>query len=311
MKNKKKQNEANIKKAFEKDILQNIPRYISNVEMGIDLNFKNTDGTKLDFVKAFPKQFEQWKLTQSPWDKRSLIYSILDVKIGKKLTLWQLIERYLDDRYAKKALEIGNAYLTEKEVGDSNYWASLAKVQIVLLKFQEAEQSLKTCLQIEPKHLKGRIYFADLLHLNQKEKQAHQLYGEILEESQILNAKKEQNLDFQDLLGKKGILNSPIYAIAWLSQDKNAPQHSWNWAANEFYYSPYFRSNHAYFLIKKGDALEGFAKLLALSQEMPWYKDAVLNAHSLIEQLNLSQTMEKERIRLEKIMAENDWKIEG
>jgi hypothetical protein len=310
LKNNKKQNETTIEEVFEKEILQTIPRYVSHVTMDIDLDFKNSDGTKLDFAKEFAKQFEHWKLAKSPWDKRSLIYTILDKKIGEKLSLWQLIERYLDDRYAKKALEIGNAYLTEKEVRDPNYWASLAKVQIVLLKFQEAERSLATCLEIDPKHTKGRVHFANLLHLNQEEKQAHELYNEILKESQILNSKEEKILNFQDLVGRTGVLNSPIYAIAWLSQDKDAPTHIWNWAANEFYYSPYFRSNHAYFLIKKGDALEGFAKLLAVSQEMDWYKDAVLNAHSLIEQLNLSQTMEQERIRLEKIIVKNDWKAE-
>lgn len=307
MKNNNNSNQASSEQAFEKSILKTISRYTSGVGTASSFDFKNSDGSKLNFAKSFPKQFEQWQLTESLWDKRSLIYSVLDEKIGKNLNLWQLIERYIDDRFAKKALEIANAYLTEKEVRDPNYWASLAKVQLVLTKYPEAEQSIKTCLQLEPNHKKGRLRKADLLYLNQEEKKAHQLYNKILEEYKILDLEVGKELNFQDLVGFGGVLHSPIYTMAWLLEDKNAPQHIWNWAANEFYYSPYFRSHHAYFLIKKGDALEGFSKILALSQEMDWYKGAVLNTHSLIKQLNLNQTMDKERSRLEEIMVKNNW----
>lgn len=53
--------------------------------------------------------------------------------------------------------------------------------------------------------------------------------------------------------------------------------------------------------------MKGFAKLLALSQEMPWFKETVLNSYSLIDQLGLNEKMTEDKIRLSTIIQENGW----
>ena len=42
---------------------------------------------------------------------------------------------------------------------------------------------------------------------------------------------------------------------------------------------------------------------------MPWYKEAVINSHNLIDQLGLENDaeMKKEKTRLQIIIQDNDW----
>ena len=117
------------------------------------------------------------------------------------------------------------------------------------------------------------------------------------------------SIKIEDFLGFDGdIVNSPIYALAWLSNSKQVTEAEWEWANDEFYYSPDFRSQYAYKLLKDGDVLKGFAKLYALSEEMPWYKEAVMNTILLIDQLNLTgQEIQADKQKYLKIIEKNNW----
>lgn len=115
-------------------------------------------------------------------------------------------------------------------------------------------------------------------------------------------------MELQDLLSFNGdIVNSPIYAFSWLKADDKVPTEFWEWANEEFYYSPHFRLQYAYYLIEKGETMKGFVKILVLSQEMPWFKEAVTNALSLIKQLNVENHFAEDKTRLEKLIVDNAW----
>jgi hypothetical protein len=87
---------------------------------------------------------------------------------------------------------------------------------------------------------------------------------------------------------EQGVLPSPIFAIQ-LGQQLSDPKQSdefWKLAEAEFYYSPYFRSHHAYYLASKGQIQECLAKLIALVQEMPWLQEASLNLKYIFDYFN-------------------------
>ena len=169
----------------------------------------------------------------------------------------------------------------------------------------EEANALKA-LQFDSNHKRAKINLADIYHFTNKAKEAHDLYNEILSE----HKKPEDTsstLHMYKIWGYDGIINSPIYASSWLKADKNATAENWDWAGEEFYYSPHFRSQHAYHLIEEKDYLKGFAKLLNITKEMPWFREAVLNSYDLIDQLNYGEVMRDEKIRLKSIIDDNNW----
>jgi tetratricopeptide (TPR) repeat protein len=296
---------------FQKEFLETVPRYVSTPKASIDLRARHRETNEvIPFAIAFSEQFETWKTVKSLADRRGIIYSILDNSIGNQLKIWQVIERFIDDRYPEKALSIAINNRTEEDLHSADYWASVAKVNFVLTNYSEAETNALKALEIEKIHKRAKIVLADIYHFTNKIKEAHEIYNSILKE--LLPKDKEVDLPIVELLGFDGnILNSPIYASSWLKADKNMNEETWNWAGEEFYYSPHFRSQHAYHLIEKKEHLKGFVKLLNLTKEMPWFKESVINSYNLIGQLNMEDRMQEEKIRLKSIIDKNNWTMDN
>lgn len=292
---------------FEKELLATIPRYISSPGAKVNIQARHQETNEvMPFAIGFPEQFEPWRTVKSLADRRGIIYSLLDTQFGNQLKLWQLIERFNDDRYAERALKIAKEHKQESDEQNPDYWNALARTNFILSNYAEAEQNCLKAIQLDNDNIRTKRIYADVLHEMGKHEKAHEIYNEIL--SIKIPKDKQMNLPIQDLLGFDGdILNSPIYAIAWLTADKNVTSETWEWANEEFYYSPVFRSQYAFHLLKTKEHMKGFVKLLTLSKEMPWFKDGVVNAYSLIDQLNLAEQAQEEKGRLKEIMIKNNW----
>lgn len=292
---------------FEKELLATLPRYISTPGAKVDIKARHqvTDEV-IPFAVGFPEQFNTWRTVKSLADRRGIIYSLLDTQFGNQLELWQAIERFNDDRYVERALQIAIDHKKEVDEQNPNYWNALARTNFILTRYEEAEKNCLKAIEIEKSNIRTKRIFADILHCTNRHDKAHELYNEILSEK--LPKDKEMNLSIQELLGFDGdITNSPLYAIGWLQSDKNVTGEIWEWANEEFYYSPHFRSQYAFQLIKRKEHLKGFMKLLTLSKEMPWFKDGVVNSYNLIDRLNLTDKMQDEKVRLKSIIKSNNW----
>ncbi|MET3887261.1 hypothetical protein [Niastella sp. OAS944] len=122
-----------MEEAFEREFQATIPRYLSKPGVNVDLQLRHKETDEvMRFAAAFPEQFENWKTIQSLPDRRGLIYSILDSFMGNDLKLWQIVQRFTDDRYPQRALEIANAHADENDKYSADYWAAVAKAHFIL-----------------------------------------------------------------------------------------------------------------------------------------------------------------------------------
>jgi hypothetical protein len=292
---------------FEKELFATISRYISNPGAEVNIKARHQETNEvIPFAIGFPEQFESWRTVKSLADRRGIIYSLMDSQFGNQLELWQVIERFNDDRYAERALQIATDNKQENDEQNPNYWNAFARTNFILTKYKDAEQNCLKAISLDKDNLRTKRIYADILHCTNKIEKAHELYNEILELK--LPKDKAMNLPIQKLLGFDGdIINSPIYAISWLKADKNMNNETWEWANEEFYYSPHFRSQYAFHLIETNEHMKGFVKLLNLSKEMPWFKDGIINSYNLIDQLNLTASMQDEKVRLKQIIDKNNW----
>lgn len=283
-------------------------RYLSSptVEGDFEMRDQHT-GEKMPLALALPDHFAQWQGIRSLADRRSVIYKFLDQAMEGQLQVWQEMERYTDDRYAYQALELSALTGTNDDTASPDYLSALAKANFVLMRYQEAEEACLQALQKDPMHIRTKRVYADILHTTGRQEAAHQRYNEIIQAKVPEGA--QGSLHIFDLLGFQGdIVNSPVYAYAWLTADPNVTDEIWDWAAQEFYYSPHFRAQHAYHLVRKGEEMKAFAKILALSEEMPWFKEAVVNAYHWMHQLNIAEHFPEKKAWLESEMEENGWK---
>jgi tetratricopeptide (TPR) repeat protein len=295
---------------FEQEFLATVPRYLSTPRAQVDIQARHPQtGAPVSFAEAYPEQFATWSGVHSLADRRGIIYGILDDVIGSQIELWQVIERFIDDRYPERALSLAVNNLDLANLKVPNYWVARARANFVLTHYAEAEANLTQALELDRQHLRAKVGLADVYHLTSRQDQAHALYSEVLEAK--LPGNQAINLPIKQLVGFEGdILPSPIYAAAWLRADQATTAETWQWAGEEFYYSPHFRAQHAYHLIGAKEHLKGFVKLLNLAKEMPWYKEAVLNSYSLMDQLHLGSQMAEEKARLEVLMQANHWHMD-
>lgn len=296
---------------FNHAVAQNIQRYLSAAGTQMDLELKAENGQPIGFAEAYPTAFEEWKKMESIWDQRTVIYNLLDSLLGKDLELWQKIMRLVDDRFAEKALtEAQN--MSKDDFEDSNYWAAKAKMCLVLTNYKEAERSAQKALDLEPQNRLALIQLADAYQLQKNTEKAIPLYQQLIQTSRkgLENQGKKIQLTIEEMVGFEGdILHSPLYAVSILNQTQHVGLEQWESIAPEFYWSPDFRAQHAYFMLQAGKPLEGLFKLITLTKEMPWFKEAVINSHRLIHQMKGEDALGHELIRIEAIIKDRNWNI--
>jgi tetratricopeptide (TPR) repeat protein len=292
---------------FEKEFQAAIPRYLSNPGVDVDLKMRNKETNEVMlFAEAFPEAFATWQTVQSLPDRRGIIYGALDSFMGNDLQLWQIVERFTDDRYPQRALETATTHADEADLNNSNYWAALAKTNLVLTNYNQAEANALKALTLEMSNDRAKMALADVYHALGKFEDAHAFYNEILQNR--LPKANATSLTFAQLTGFEGnILPSPFYALDWLQSHPDTTIDTWNWANDEFYYSPHFRAQFAYYLIQQKETVKGLVKLFTLAKEMPWFKEAVINSWHLINQLGMAGNMPNDNRWLEETMKANQW----
>ena len=226
--------------------------------------------------------------------------------MGNDLKLWQIVERFTNDRYPQRALEIAQAHADENDKYSADYWAAVAKANFIITDYTEAEKCANNALLLDAGNIRAKIVLADVQHMTGKAEAAHELYNQVLKER--LPRTEEISLSFIQLVGFDGnILPSPLYALDWLRSHPETDADTWDNASDEFYYSPHFRAQHGYYLLQQKEAMKGFVKLFNLAKEMPWYKEAIINSWHLIHQLGLAENMPEGKAWLESIMESNKW----
>ncbi|HRB70526.1 MAG TPA: tetratricopeptide repeat protein [Flavobacterium sp.] len=297
-------------KAFTIDFEDALKRYIGVTDGDVAYEFKDKKGNVIPPSYAFEGAYNQWKEIQSVWDKRGVIFAALDSVYFNRIPKAQVIERFVIDRYPEKALQFAAANLNETDYTDPEVLASLAKCHFILLNFDESIALAQKALEQDGDNKKAKIALADSFHLTGQHEEAHQIYQQLLENS-LRNEWKSDEINVLQLVDfKNDIIHSSVYAVALLSVPE-ADETIWNTVAEEFYYCPYFRSQHAFWSIRSGESLKGVVKLLATAQEFPWYRDAVVNAKSSIlqfrEQMQSDDLWENELQYLTEIMQKNNW----
>lgn len=298
---------------FQQEFDKAMRRYLQQPGATVNISFKDANGEPTSYPQALPDIFNQWLEIRCSWDRRSLIYrEALDHMFSKNLQLWQWAERYLEARYPNEALqELQNSGMPTE--GQADYCATSAKALNVLGQYDEAETIARQGLTFDSTHKRCKIQLADALHLKGKTEAGHQLYNEILYQYISQPSLGQNNtLSFEQRVGfDANVLHSSVYAINLLEHSPDITEAAWQWAEDEFYWSPYFRCHHAYHLIDQGEGLRAFAKLLALIKEMPWVKEAALNTMAILEQLDPGgQTgiAVEDRKWLMNIISANQWK---
>lgn len=290
---------------FQEDFIDAMYRYVGSYESDVKLNFKDELGEPLPYAFVFSDTFETWKGIESVWDKRGVIFKQLDQILGEHLSLEQMVNRFVIDRYAEHALNIAEKNATEEDLNSSSYWAAVASAQLILYRYADAEESANKALSLNSNNRQAETTLADIYHLTQRHDKAHEIYAKLLKNSSLDRSKE---ISLLDIVGfRTQVIYSPIYAVNMLHGIEGATEDTWNWIATEFYHSPHFRAQHAYFLLNQGEHLKGMAKLVSLSQEMPWYKEGVMNARSVIAQMGIEEMMAEEVKRLDEIIQNNSW----
>lgn len=297
-------------KEFTFDFEDALKRYLGAHDEKVEYEFEDENGRIIPPSHAFKDVYNEWKTVQSVWDKRGVIFSGLDSIYLKELPKEQIIERFVIDRYPQKALFFVSEYSDKEDFQNPKFLASLAKCYFFLSDYDKSIEFANKALATESDNKKALIVLADSLHLKNQHNESHQIYDQILEKSKLKNWKNE-SVSIIELIGfSNNILNSSVYAVGLLSNNE-VDENTWNKIAEEFYYCPYFRSQHAFWLLKKGESLKGMAKLLSTTQEFPWYKDAVIKAKSGImqmrEQMNSKSLWEEELKYLSDIIDEKNW----
>jgi tetratricopeptide (TPR) repeat protein len=298
---------------FENALIGTIPRYYCRPDAEIEsfCAMGPNGNTPMLWADAHPVEYQEWLKVKSGADRRGILYGILDKYLWDNLATWQKIERFNDDRYPGRALQVAEKMKTDADDEDADYWNALARTNLILTRYLEAEECCKRALALDDTSIRTKRIYADTLHCTGRHKEAHTLYEEILHIK--IPQQGSTTIEIEDLLGFSGdILNSPIYAFSWLKEDERVGEETWEWATYEFFYSPQFRCEHAYLLAKRGEHMKALAKLFSLADEMPWVKEAVINAVSMSNQLgiNTPQVLAKKQ-QYEKIMQENNWSADG
>lgn len=297
-------------KEFTKDFNDALKRYLGVPDGEIEYEFKDNKGNVIPPSYAFEGTYNEWKTIQSVWDKRGVIFSALDEVYFDKNPKHQIIERFVIDRYPHKALSFVQKFATEEDFNNSDFLASLAKCYFFCTDLDKSISLAKKALEIDVNNKKAKIALADSLHLSGSHQEAHEIYDEILKNSKIKDWKSESINIYGIVDFNSDILPSSVYAVALLSDDE-VNEETWTKISEEFYHCPYFRSQHAFWLLRNEESMKGMAKLISASQEFPWFKDIVVNAKNGIdqfrEQMGKQDLWEEEHHRLSKIMEEEKW----
>ena len=297
---------------FTKEFKDAAARYLAYPGAEIEFSINDTTQQALPLNVQFNDEYKEWKEVQSVWDRRGILFGALDKFYLHNIERWKVVERYVMDRYPTEAIKFVMNKCEKSDFADADFRAALAKCFFCLNEYEKGLENAEKALTINPDSKRAKMVYADLLHVTGQHDKAHAIYNEILKSSKLTETTKTE-ISFLDILGfHEDILPSSVYAVGLLNNEESTSE-TWDSVAGEFYYSPYFRLQHAYWLMEHKEVLKGIVKLITLTQEFPTCKEGACNAYSSIKQLR-EQTGEpalfdEEFQYLEKLITENNWPL--
>jgi tetratricopeptide (TPR) repeat protein len=238
---------------------------------------------------ALPKIYQQWSQIESTWDRQSLFFGVIYDFVGSRMKPWQVANYLTYDRSPIEAFEIlQEASSTNLGEDYSQHCAALAKNLFSLIQYEESLIWAEKAYQAEPTNPHFETILADAYFLTDRTEEASKIYQSRISLVPPSPSDSISEMFLETFSIEQGVLPSPIFAIQ-LGQQLSDPKQSdefWKLAEAEFYYSPYFRAHHAYYLASTGKIKECLAKLIALVQEMPWLQEASLNLKYIFDYFN-------------------------
>jgi len=283
---------------FDIEIIEAYKRYHSDPTLDISLDIKDQNGKSVPPHIAYAQIFSQWTEIQSKWDRMSVLYEFWDNSQFEKLNDWQIIERFTKDRYATKSLNYFRKKIEGKDQLSLEELVAASKLHRILLDNDSAMNYAKKAYENSPNNDLVKVEYASVLHLSKdtvKKEKSHQIIGDVLEKK--IKQNDSQNI-FDCFIFSENYLDSSVFAMAYLI-NSDADLETWDYVAEEYYYCPIFRYEHAVRLSEsENTGLRALAKLTSLSQEFPWFTTAlqstIKNIESMRVQLGKNDFMEKE-----------------
>lgn len=282
---------------FNLEITEAFKRYHCDPTLEVNIEVEDEKGNALTAHQAYNELFKEWKEIQSKWDRMSIFYRFWDQSQFEELEHWQVIERFVKDRYPKKALLYFEKNMSDRRNFSKEELISLSKLHRVLLDNLTAKEYIETAYKNYPDDDAVKVEYATVLHIigNHSEKEhSHEVFHEVFD-------KKIQQNDTSSVFDcfkfSEGYTDSSIFAMVYLINTE-ADNDAWDNVAEEYYYCPVFRYEHAVQLSQSENPMRALAKLTSLSQEFPWFRTAVEstigNIKSVRKQLDNPDFMEKE-----------------
>ncbi|WP_017326742.1 tetratricopeptide repeat protein [Synechococcus sp. PCC 7336] len=266
---------------------------------------------------AIPEIFKEWQGIESLWDRRSLMFEVLNGLLAQHMKPWQTANYLTANRNPLEALNILENSIKEN-IHDEDWTescAALAKTLIALTYYKDALQWAQRSSQANPENFRFQVILADAYFLCNYYDEANAIYKELISGVASSNSNSVFEIFSDFFMIEKGVIPSPIFALR-IGENLSDPAQIWDFwklAEAEFYDNPYFRVQHSYYLAKSGFLQRSFSKLLALVQEMPWLREASLNLMKIFEYFEQSENevMPDFKAKLKQRIEEQGWTFEG
>ncbi|MBD8084396.1 hypothetical protein [Chryseobacterium caseinilyticum] len=289
---------------FDREIVEAYKRYHSDPVSDISLIIEDQKGNIVPPHIAHHQIFSEWEKIQSKWDRMSVLYEFWDRSQLENLEDWKVMERFTKDRYATKSLKYFREKVEEKNQMSVEELVAASKLHRILLDNDAAMNYAQKAYEKSPNNDLVKVEYASVLHLSKdtvKKEKSHQIIGDVLDKKMTDTSLKSV---FDCFIFSENYLDSSVFAMAYLI-NTDAGLETWDYVAEEYYYCPIFRYEHAVKLSEsENGGLRALAKLTSLSQEFPWFTTAVQstvkNIESMRLQLGKADFMEEEYVEFKK-----------
>jgi len=261
---------------------------------------------------------DEWRQVRCPWDRRRALVQMACQASNIGLTTWRRVNLYCFARLPHQGL----AYL--ESMGKPNrfdrtyaeHCGAYARAYLGLTRYAEALDWATKASEADLANRRLKIVLADALMLSGDCDKANAIYSAFMSKSAPLDGDVDPIKDmFDKLLARDtGAVGSPVFAvtIAESIADPGEAEQLWNLVEVEFFDSPYCRLQHAYYLLKHGQRERAFAKILALTFEMPWVKEAAINATTALDASGKTDEQSKRlRAEIQARIDRNGWSTDG
>ncbi|TDX10682.1 hypothetical protein [Flavobacterium sp. S87F.05.LMB.W.Kidney.N] len=277
--------EHNTPELFKHELYDSLNRYYSTPDFNPHLNLTDENGVTYKEHEAFNSTFEEWKEIRSVWDRRSVLFSLWDTSEITKIGKWQIIERFVKDRYGIKGINFHENHIQKEDFENIRLMVSLSKLYRVMDSYENSLKYIKYAYEARPDIDIIKVEYATVLHLSDKEEdkvKSHNLMNEVIE-NKIKNSDAKEIPLLNYFVFSKDYIDSSVFATIYLNIG-NCDLETWDNLAEEYYWCPNFRYEHAVFLSKAGESFRAIAKLNSLANEFPWFAKGVLANIDAIKQ---------------------------